>query len=59
MALVKLQVSSQPGLDAVVRSLELGGSGKTVTLAFEVPASVFDTLATFKKPATPPAPLNH
>ena len=59
MALVKLQASSQPGLETLVRSLELGGSGKTVTLSFEVPASVFDTLAAFKKSMQPPAPLNH
>lgn len=58
MALVKLQVSSQPGLDTVVRSLELGGTGKTVTLSFEVPSSVFDALTAFKK-LQPPAPLNH
>jgi hypothetical protein len=58
MSLVKLQVSSQPGLDAVVRSLELGGSGKTVTLSFEIPPSLFDTLAA-RKSAQPPAQLNH
>ena len=59
MALVKLQTSSQPGLDTVVRSLELGGSGKTVTLSFEIPPSVFDALATARKSAQPPAQLNH
>lgn len=59
MALVKLQVSSQPGLNTVVQSLELGGTGKTVTLGFEVPASVFDALATLKKSPQTPAPLNH
>jgi hypothetical protein len=58
MSLVKLQVPSQPGLDTVVRSLELGGSGKTVTLSFEIPPSVFDMLAA-RKSAQPPAPLNH
>jgi len=59
MALVKLQAPSQPGLDTVVRSLELGGMGKTVTLSFEIPAAVFDTLAAAKKPLPPAAPLNH
>jgi hypothetical protein len=58
MSLVKLQVSSQPGLDTVIRSLELGGSGKTATLTFEIPPSVFDTLAA-RKLAQPPAHLNH
>ena len=59
MALVKLQASSQPGLSTVVQSLELGGTGKTVTLSFEVPLSVFDALAALRKSAQPPAPLNH
>jgi hypothetical protein len=59
MALVKLQASSQPGLSTVVQSLELGGTGKTVTLSFEVPPSVFDALGTLRKSAQPPAPLNH
>jgi hypothetical protein len=60
MGLVKLQAPSQPALDTVVRSLELGGTGKTVTLSFEVPAAVFDTLAAAKKAEQPaPAPLNH
>src|SRR5262245_15004434 len=59
MGLVKLQAPSQPGLDTVVRSLELGGTRKTVTLSFEIPAAVFDTLATLQKPAQPAAPLNH
>ena len=59
MGLVKLQAPSQPGLDMVVRSLELGGTGKTVTLSFEIPAAAFDALAAARKPAAPPAPLNH
>jgi len=59
MALVKLQVTSQPALDTVLRSMELGGSGKTVTLSFEVPSSVFDALPTLTRPAQPAAPLNH
>ena len=59
MALVKLQVSSQPGLNTVVQSLELGGTGKTVTLGFEVPANVFEALAALRKSQQSPAPLNH
>ncbi len=59
MALVKLQVTSQPALDTVVRSLELGGTGKTVTLSFEVPSAVFDALPALALPTQPAAPLNH
>jgi hypothetical protein len=56
MGLVKLQTPSQPGLDSALRSLELGGTGKSVTLSFEIPSAVFDTLAARKAAATP---LNH
>lgn len=60
MGLVKLQTPSQPALDSVVRSLELGGAGKTVTLSFEVPSQVFDTIASGRKAGqSAPSPLNH
>ncbi|HEX7794015.1 MAG TPA: hypothetical protein VF456_06670 [Vicinamibacterales bacterium] len=60
MGLVKLQAPSQPVLDSVVRSLQLGGTGKTVTLSFEVPPGVIDTLAAARKAGQPaPTPLNH
>jgi len=60
MGLVKLQAPSQPALDAVVRSLVLGGTGKTVTLSFEIPPTVIDTLAAARKAGQPaPTPLNH
>jgi hypothetical protein len=42
MALAKLQAGSAPQLQAMMQSLELGGTGKTVALSFDVPASVFD-----------------
>jgi hypothetical protein len=60
MGLVKLQAPSQPALDTVVQSLVLGGTGKTVTLSFEVPGAVVDTLAAARKAGQPaPTPLNH
>ncbi len=42
MGLAKLQSGSAPQLQAMMQSLELGGTGKTVALSFDVPASVFD-----------------
>jgi hypothetical protein len=45
MALVKLQAGSQPAADAVVRSLELGGSGRSVTLSFTIPSEVIEAAA--------------
>lgn len=54
MALAKLQVSSNPAFGTVLRSLELGGAGKTVALSFEVPAEVFEALGAFS-PQPPPS----
>jgi hypothetical protein len=59
MALAKLQTPSQPALGTVMNSLQLGGSGKTVSLSFEVPADVFGALGALAKPQQAPAPLNH
>ena len=44
LALVKLQAGSRPEFQAMMSSLQLGGQGKTVTLAFDVPAQVFDAV---------------
>ena len=44
MALAKLQSSARPELTAMMDSLQLGGDGKTVSLAFAVPTEVIDLL---------------
>ena len=44
LALAKLQAGSKPEFQAILQSLELGGTGKTVALSFEVPAKLFDLL---------------
>ena len=46
LALAKLQTSSKPEFQRFVQSLQLGGSGKTVSLAVDVPSQVFDALGT-------------
>ena len=54
LALAKLGVGAKPELQAMMQSLELGGSGKTVSLSFAVPAEVFDAIgamANQRKPA--------
>jgi hypothetical protein len=55
LALAKLQTSSKPEFQRFVQSLQLGGTGKTVSLSLEVPAQVFDALgaALPKPPAVP------
>ena len=49
LALAKLQGGSDPRAAAVVQSLQLGGTGKTVMLSFTVPAEVIDLLANAAK----------
>ena len=44
MALAKLQTNAKPELNTMMNSLELGGDGKTVSLAFSVPSEVIDML---------------
>jgi len=45
MALAKMQAGAKPEFNAMLQSLELGGTGKTVALSFAVPAEAFDALA--------------
>jgi hypothetical protein len=45
LALGKMQAGSRPDVQAMMQSLELGGTGKTVALSFQVPAEVFDAVA--------------
>lgn len=44
LALAKMQAGSNPAFQTLVQSLELGGTGTTVALSFDVPAQVFDLL---------------
>jgi hypothetical protein len=57
-ALAKLQAGSRPGVQALMQSLELGGTGKTVALSFVVPLEIFDAVGALsgrppRKPALP------
>jgi hypothetical protein len=45
MALAKLQAGSKPEVQAMIQSLELGGTGKTVALSFTLPSELFDAIA--------------
>jgi len=44
LALAKLQTSSKPEFQRFVQSLQLTGTGKSISLSVEVPAQVFDAL---------------
>jgi hypothetical protein len=56
LALGKLQANANPQLRAMVQSLELGGTGKTVALSFDVPAEVFDIIRGLKQREELPKP---
>ena len=54
LALAKLGSGAKPELQAMMQSLELSGTGKTVALSFDVPSEVFDivgAVARQRKPA--------
>ena len=44
MALAKLQAGAKPEFQAMLQSLELSGTGKTVALSFSVPVQIFDAI---------------
>jgi len=44
MALAKMQTGGRPDIQAMMQSLELTGTGKTVALSFTVPAEIFDVI---------------
>ncbi|HJZ77447.1 MAG TPA: hypothetical protein VKE51_37215 [Vicinamibacterales bacterium] len=48
LALAKLSAGSKPEIQAMMESLELGGTGKTVSLSFAVPAEIFDLVGAAK-----------
>ena len=48
MAMARLQAGDKPAMRAMVDSLQLGGEGKTVAVAFSVPAEMFDALEAMK-----------
>jgi len=58
MALAKMQVGSKPEYQAMMQSLELGGTGKTVALSFAVPADVFNIIG-HKVDKLPEKPAGH
>jgi hypothetical protein len=49
LALAKLQAGARPDLRSVVESLELGGTGRSVSLSFVVPGEAFEGLRTRKE----------
>ena len=49
VAMVKLQSGDNPALKTMADSLQLGGEGRTVAVAFAVPSEVFDALEAMRQ----------
>jgi len=56
LALARLQVGQNPQIRGLVNSLELGGTGKTVSLSFSLPADAIDALAALRNQQRREAP---
>jgi hypothetical protein len=56
LALAKMQAGARPGMLALVQSLQLSGTGKTVALSFDVPAEVLNLLGPALNPGRPSLP---
>jgi len=57
MALAKLQSNAYPQFQGVLNSLQLGGTGKTVALSFDLPSEVFDVIGSRNSSRQSPAPV--
>jgi hypothetical protein len=49
LALARLQTSGNPEISTLVQSLQLGGTGKSVSLSFDVPGAALDALQNLHK----------
>jgi hypothetical protein len=56
LALARLQGGQNAGIRAMVNSIELGGTGRTVSLGFSLPPEVIDALAALRNQRLGPAP---
>jgi hypothetical protein len=58
LALAKLGAGTKPEIQAMMQSLELAGTGKTVSLSFAVPAEVFDIVGAAAQGKFPKPPAH-
>jgi hypothetical protein len=56
MALARLQTRQNPGVAAILDSLRLEGTGKTVSLSFSLPPEMVDVLASLRGQGRPAGP---
>ncbi|MBE3071876.1 MAG: hypothetical protein IMZ67_02775, partial [Acidobacteria bacterium] len=48
MALARMQAGSKPEIDGMLKMIQLGGDGRTVSMSFSVPSEMLDLLAAHK-----------
>ena len=53
LALARVQAGSKPELQTLLQSLDLGGTGASVTLSFRLPADIFDVLGAAARQGIP------
>jgi hypothetical protein len=56
LALAKLQASSRPEFQGLVQSFQLGGSGTSVSVSFDLPVQLVDALGAFAREHHPRVP---
>ena len=56
LALARLQAGQNAQIRAMMNSIELGGTGRTVSLGFSLPPDVIDALAALRNQRSRPAP---
>lgn len=56
LALARMQATARPELQAALDALQLGGTGTSVTLAFDLPPSALSALGSLTRPASTSAP---
>jgi hypothetical protein len=54
VALAKMELGSRPEVQSLTRSLELGGTGTTIALSFDLPAELLDVLGHAASLEAPP-----
>jgi hypothetical protein len=58
MALARLQTGRNAELTALLNSLQIGGDGRTVSLAFAVPAEMLEAFVALHRQRRPDAPAS-
>ena len=56
MALARMQTSSKPEIEGMLKMVQLGGDGRTVSMSFSVPSDVLDVLMQQKLKTTTEVP---